>query len=336
MPRGVSRRSSRSTSSFKELCGDWQLFPGEGDSGPERPLRRRRTTRPSSSRLVETRPQPPKPRVRRVRRPAGPLRALRPAAHRRPLEKVQAGDQQLFTGRDVRLVPRRVDGAARRPHPHARHRPSRGRDRSRWQDASDRSLTAMVTPFDAEGALDLDAARRRSPAGCEANGNDGLVVAGTTGEAPTLTDDEQLDLCAAVGEAVTIPVVAGTGTNDTAHSVHLTAEGVEARRGRDPRRLPVLQPAVAGRHRGPLPGRRRRHRPAGDGLRHPDPHGPQDLHRHAARAWPARCRTSSRSRTPPATRPRRPVSSPTRRAASRSTAATTRSRCRCSPSARSG
>jgi 4-hydroxy-tetrahydrodipicolinate synthase len=86
-----------------------------------------------------------------------------------------------------------------------------------------RVLTAMVTPFDADGGLDLDAASVLAR-WLEAGGNDGLVVAGTTGEAPTLSDDEKLSLWAAVAEAVTIPVVAGTGTNDTAHSVHLTRE----------------------------------------------------------------------------------------------------------------
>ncbi len=83
--------------------------------------------------------------------------------------------------------------------------------------------TAMVTPFDAAGRLDLDAAQQLAR-WLEANGNDGLVVAGTTGESPTLTDDEKLSLWAAVAEAVTIPVVAGSGSNDTAHSVHLTGE----------------------------------------------------------------------------------------------------------------
>ncbi|HEY1280469.1 MAG TPA: 4-hydroxy-tetrahydrodipicolinate synthase [Acidimicrobiales bacterium] len=83
--------------------------------------------------------------------------------------------------------------------------------------------TAMVTPFDDDGALDLDAARHLARY-LVANGNDGLVVAGTTGESPVLSDDEKLSLWAAVAEAVTIPVVAGTGTNDTAHSVHLTKE----------------------------------------------------------------------------------------------------------------
>ncbi|MFM8311237.1 MAG: 4-hydroxy-tetrahydrodipicolinate synthase [Ilumatobacteraceae bacterium] len=86
-----------------------------------------------------------------------------------------------------------------------------------------RVLSAMITPFDESGALDLDEARRLAQ-WLQANGHDGLVVAGTTGESPVLTDDERLALIAAVAEAVTIPVVAGTCTNDTAHSLHLTAE----------------------------------------------------------------------------------------------------------------
>jgi 4-hydroxy-tetrahydrodipicolinate synthase len=81
----------------------------------------------------------------------------------------------------------------------------------------------MVTPFDKNGALNLDGARRLAK-WLQENGNDGLVIAGTTGESPVLTDDERLSLFAAVVEAVTIPVIAGTGTNDTAHSVHLTKE----------------------------------------------------------------------------------------------------------------
>jgi 4-hydroxy-tetrahydrodipicolinate synthase len=84
-------------------------------------------------------------------------------------------------------------------------------------------LTAMVTPFDPDGQLDLDAARVLAR-WLQDHGNDGLVVAGTTGEAPVLTDDERLSLFAAVAEAVTIPVIFGTGTNDTNHSVHLTAQ----------------------------------------------------------------------------------------------------------------
>ncbi|MGA0194474.1 MAG: 4-hydroxy-tetrahydrodipicolinate synthase [Ilumatobacteraceae bacterium] len=86
-----------------------------------------------------------------------------------------------------------------------------------------RVLTAMVTPFGSDGALDLDAARRLAR-WLQDHGNDGLVVAGTTGESPVLTDDERLSLFAAVIEAVTNPVVAGTGTNDTSHSVHMNKE----------------------------------------------------------------------------------------------------------------
>lgn len=89
-----------------------------------------------------------------------------------------------------------------------------------------RVVTAMVTPFDSNGALDLDAAQRLAR-WLQDQGNDGLVVAGTTGEAPVLTDRERLDLFAAVVEAVSIPVIAGTGTNDTNHSIHMTREATK-------------------------------------------------------------------------------------------------------------
>ena len=84
-------------------------------------------------------------------------------------------------------------------------------------------ITAMVTPFHKDGSLNLDGAKRLAR-WLQDNGNDGLVIAGTTGEAPVLTDDERLSLFKAVVEAVTIPVIAGTGTNDTAHSIHMTKE----------------------------------------------------------------------------------------------------------------
>lgn len=89
-----------------------------------------------------------------------------------------------------------------------------------------RVLTAMVTPFDGDGGLDLDGARSLARH-LQDTGNDGLIVAGTTGEAPVLTDDERLSLIAAVAEVVTIPVIAGAGTNDTAHSVHMTEESAK-------------------------------------------------------------------------------------------------------------
>jgi 4-hydroxy-tetrahydrodipicolinate synthase len=82
-------------------------------------------------------------------------------------------------------------------------------------------LSAMVTPFDKEGRLDLDAAQRLARWLAQ-QGNNGLVVAATTGEASTLSDDERCDLIRAVAEAVTIPVLAGTGSNDTLHSIALT------------------------------------------------------------------------------------------------------------------
>lgn len=90
-------------------------------------------------------------------------------------------------------------------------------------------MSAMATPFDAQGRVDLDAARDLAR-WLVAHGNDGLVVTATTGEVSTLTDDERRDLVRAVSEAVTVPVVAGTSSNDTAHSVQLTreAEGLGA------------------------------------------------------------------------------------------------------------
>ena len=89
-------------------------------------------------------------------------------------------------------------------------------------------LTAMVTPFDSSGALREDAIRRVARHLVE-HGSDGLVVAGTTGESPTLDDAEKLRLMEIVVDEVgdQATVVAGTGSNDTAHSVHLTARAAE-------------------------------------------------------------------------------------------------------------
>jgi 4-hydroxy-tetrahydrodipicolinate synthase len=84
-------------------------------------------------------------------------------------------------------------------------------------------ITAMVTPFDDAGAVNIDEAVRLAR-WLQDNGNDGLVLTGTTGESSTLTDDEKIDLWDTVSKAVTIPVIAGTGSNDTIHSVHLTKE----------------------------------------------------------------------------------------------------------------
>jgi 4-hydroxy-tetrahydrodipicolinate synthase len=87
-------------------------------------------------------------------------------------------------------------------------------------------ITAMVTPFDDEGALDLDAATELAR-WLAAHGSDGLVLSGSTGESSVLTDEEKADLWRAVAEAVTIPVIAGTGSNDTPHTVTMTARAAQ-------------------------------------------------------------------------------------------------------------
>ncbi len=89
-------------------------------------------------------------------------------------------------------------------------------------------LTAIVTPFREDGSVDFDAFQRLARHLVE-HGSDGLVVAGTTGESPTLTDGERLDLFRAALEAVgeDASVVAGTGTYSTAHSVRLTEQAHE-------------------------------------------------------------------------------------------------------------
>jgi 4-hydroxy-tetrahydrodipicolinate synthase len=82
-------------------------------------------------------------------------------------------------------------------------------------------VTAMATPFDADGRVDIDGAVLLARH-LAAEGSDGLVVTGTTGEGPTLTDTERIELWAAVSRAVTVPVIAGSTSNDTAHSIELT------------------------------------------------------------------------------------------------------------------
>ena len=136
-------------------------------------------------------------------------------------------------------------------------------------------LTAMVTPFDEQGRVDEEAtvALMRH---LVANGSDGVVLSGTTGEASTLTDPEKIRLFELGMETLggTATVIAGTGSNDTAHSVHLTKVAAEARRGRGAGGHAVLQPAAT---RGPVGAcsRDRRRRRPGHPLQHPDPVGRQ-------------------------------------------------------------
>lgn len=90
-------------------------------------------------------------------------------------------------------------------------------------------LTAMVTPFKESGEIDFDATRQLVNHLID-HGTDGLVVAGTTGESPTLSDDEKLQLIKFVIETVNkrIPVIAGTGSNNTSASIELTKEAEKA------------------------------------------------------------------------------------------------------------
>lgn len=91
-----------------------------------------------------------------------------------------------------------------------------------------RVLTAMVTPFNADGSLNLDGAQQLAKY-LVANGSDGVVVAGTTGESATLTHEEQAELIAAVREAIPDhSLVAGAGSNDTRAAVDLTEKATTA------------------------------------------------------------------------------------------------------------
>jgi 4-hydroxy-tetrahydrodipicolinate synthase len=91
-----------------------------------------------------------------------------------------------------------------------------------------RLITAMITPFKADGSVDYGAAERLAAA-LVADGSDGVVVSGTTGESPTLSDDEKIELLKLVKRAIPgKSVVAGTGSNDTHHSVELSERAMKA------------------------------------------------------------------------------------------------------------
>ena len=89
-----------------------------------------------------------------------------------------------------------------------------------------RVLTAMISPFDEDGSLDIEGAQKLAKWLVE-QGNEGLVIAGTTGESPTLTHEEQIGLIASVVEAVDVPVIAGAGSNDTRAAIELTERCTE-------------------------------------------------------------------------------------------------------------
>ncbi len=100
---------------------------------------------------------------------------------------------------------------------------------SRGADALGRVVTAMATPFRADGSLDLDGAGVLARH-LASTGSDGLVIGGTTGESPTLRGDELLDLVAAVRTAVPsgVRITVGTGTNDTVRTIERTERAAAA------------------------------------------------------------------------------------------------------------
>lgn len=106
---------------------------------------------------------------------------------------------------------------------------TRNGDESMTQPLLGTMIPAMVTPFTADGELDLDATQALANHLVD-NGADGLVVTGTTGETSTLTDDENIKVFEAVVEAVgsRAKIIAGTGMNDTAHSAHLSQRAAAA------------------------------------------------------------------------------------------------------------
>ena len=90
-----------------------------------------------------------------------------------------------------------------------------------------RIIPAMITPMRADGTIDFDAAQRVAKQ-LVADGADGILVNGTTGESPVTHMDEKVDLVRAVKEVVDVPVISGAGSNDTAHSVRMAEQTQEA------------------------------------------------------------------------------------------------------------
>ena len=90
-----------------------------------------------------------------------------------------------------------------------------------------RILPAMVTPMKADGSVDFGAAQKLAKQ-LVADGADGLVVNGTTGESPTTHMEEKVELVQAVKDVVSVPVISGAGSNDTAHTVRMVEQTQEA------------------------------------------------------------------------------------------------------------
>ncbi len=155
-----------------------------------------------------------------------------------------------------------------------------------------RVLTAMVTPFTETGDLDLDGAATLAR-WLVAHGSEGLVVTGTTGEAPTLTDDEDVEVWTAVRAAVDVPLLFGAGTNDTRHTVEL----VQRAAGCGADGLLIVAPYYNKPSQAGFEAHYRAVAAATDlplvHVRHPRAHRPQGVDRAASCAWPTTCRRSS-------------------------------------------
>ena len=269
---GVDRRTGASSGSNDELLATYhRVAAGRARSAGCRPCTTRRSARTVGA--------------------GGRARAhavLRPRLGMAALERVEAGEHRLVHQADDRLVPHRLVRAARGPARHARAS-SVGTSRRSGPDGSLRARCRHRHGH-AVRRRRRPRPRRRGRARPLARRARQRRARGRRHHrrgARCSTDDEKLDLWRAVREAVDVPVVAGTGTNDTAprrraHRRRPPGRGVDGVLVVDA----VLQPAVAGRPRGALPRRRRRHRPAGAALRHPDPHRSQDRPRRARPAGP--------------------------------------------------
>ncbi len=134
----------------------------------------------------------------------------------------------IHRDRPALLVGFAQNGSGLRQGPGARHRVDLGHDELMGGPGRFGAVaTAMVTPFGDDGELNGDAAIETARWLAD-NGSDALVVAGSTGESTVLSDSEKVQLWKAVADAVTVPVIAGTGTADTGHSIGLTRAAEKA------------------------------------------------------------------------------------------------------------
>ena len=243
-----------------DVCTEWQLRDVDGESTvndhSDARLRRRRSSSSwprsttGSSRSAPT-------SARALDRFGGYGPRLADA-----LERVRHGRQRLVHQADDRQLPHGLVRDARGPAVHARHRARRRRRGLMANARFGRVLTAMVTPFDDDGSLDLDGAvalgalagrpRQRRP-GARRHHRRG----------PTLTDDEKVELWTRGARGGRRAARRRHRQQRHRHTCELSERAARHRRRRPPRGHAVLQPPVAGRARGPLPGRGRRHRPAG-------------------------------------------------------------------------